>query len=56
MILAFLRRWWHCLTARPFGSHRTEDVWMHGTLVYIGCECGKSFFGNAEQWRRYLPK
>lgn len=39
-----LQRFWHCLTK----FHRGERMWdsRAGGLMYLGCECGRVFYGE----------
>jgi hypothetical protein len=46
LIAGFLRSWWHGL----WHLHRLETA-RHGPfVVYLGCECGRSFYGAKPLW------
>lgn len=40
---AYWNQFWHCLYLTPFDGHRKLTLFFQKDLVYIGCECGKSW-------------
>lgn len=44
---AYWLQFWHCiLNTADAANHRPVDEIIKGKVVYIGCECGKRFYGK----------
>lgn len=53
----FLRRWFHVLCSLYGGgsAHRAIDLHQYsdGPLLWIGCDCGRSFWGRKPDWMSF---